>query len=484
MTRPTMLLLQSLTSSGIRMFALLLTMTTAALAGVTVYFPVSGSTVTSPVHIRAAATSTYPITYTRIYVDNVSVWGSAVSRFNTYLNMKAGNHYVVVQAWDSSGAVFKTPLNLVVHLLDGRHQVLSMPFLAGTTHVRGRYGFTQNNFLLEGANRIRNFAAPAIFVYLTPSFREAYPDKQANLWPSVTPASLTQLAQTAPYKRLFNMPFRTFVITAYTFANDGNVAGFATNPSMAVTEEKEFYDLTRYLYATYAGTGKTFILKHWEGDWVGLQGYDTSKNISPTMVNAMITWLTARQNAVANARRDVGDPLGIGVFHAVEVNRVMDYVLYGMVRVINAVVPVVKPDMVTYSSYDSSIAGTSSTTTAAVMNQALSAIKNLTPDPLGLASHRILISEYSLSENVFPTETIWRSQTILQTSKSAGLLGAFLWQIYDNNCKTSSGAYYPADSSWGSPRPTNSQCRGQWLVRPDGSGSSVLTVLSPYWSTQ
>jgi hypothetical protein len=69
-------------------------------------------------------------------------------------------------------------------------------------------------------------------------------------------------------------------------------------------------------------------------------------------------------------------------------------------------------------------------------------------------------------------------------SKSAGLLGAFLWQIYDNNCKTSSGAYYPADSSWGSPRPTNSQCRGQWLVRPDGSGSSVLTVLSPYWSTQ
>src|SRR5438552_5896915 len=96
MTRPTMLLLQSLTSSGIRMFALLLTMTTAALAGVTVYFPVSGSTVTSPVHIRAAAASTYPITYTRIYVDNVSVWGSAVSRFNTYLNMKAGNHYVVV----------------------------------------------------------------------------------------------------------------------------------------------------------------------------------------------------------------------------------------------------------------------------------------------------------------------------------------------------------------------------------------------------
>src|SRR5438445_12216812 len=236
MTRPTMLLLQSLTSSGIRMFALLLTMTTAALAGVTVYFPVSGSTVTSPVHIRAAATSTYPITYTRIYVDNVSVWGSAVSRFNTYLNMKAGNHYVVVQAWDSTGAVFKTPLNLVVHLLDGRHQVLSMPCLAGTTHVMGRYGFTQNNFLLEGANRIRNFAAPAIFVYMYPNFSQAYPDKQANLWPSVPPASLTQLAQTAPYKRLFNMLFRTFVITAFTFSNGSGVTGFGTGPIRTVID--------------------------------------------------------------------------------------------------------------------------------------------------------------------------------------------------------------------------------------------------------
>src|SRR5262249_45817032 len=120
----------------------------------------------------------------------------------------------------------------------------------------------------------------------------------------------------------------------------------------------------------------------------------------------------------------------------------------------------------------------------AVMNQALNAIKSLTPDPLGLGSHRILISEFSLSENVFPAETIWRSQTILQTSKSAGLLGAFLWQIYDNNCKTSSGAYYPAHFSCGGLRVTNSQCRGQWPARPGGRGGSVLAVLSPYWSTQ
>src|SRR5438552_12367248 len=127
-----------------------------------------------------------------------------------------------------------------------------------------------------------------------PNFSQAYPAKQANLWPSVPPASLTQLAQTPPYKRLFNMPFRTFVITAFTFANGSGVTGFATDPSRAVTEEKEFYDLTRYLYATYAGTGKTFILKHREGAWPGLQAYDASKNIPPTTANALTTSPTAR----------------------------------------------------------------------------------------------------------------------------------------------------------------------------------------------
>src|ERR1700757_2629097 len=143
-------------------------LTSAAFAGVTVYFPASGSTVTPPVHIRAWSGSTHPITYTRIYVDNVSVWGGTVSSVNTFLNMSAGSHYVVVQSWDSTGLVQKASLNLTVKLSDGRQQVLSMPFLAGVTHVAGTYGFTQSNYLLEGASRIRDFAAPAIFVYMLP----------------------------------------------------------------------------------------------------------------------------------------------------------------------------------------------------------------------------------------------------------------------------------------------------------------------------
>jgi hypothetical protein len=59
---------------------------------------------------------------------------------------------------------------------------------------------------------------------------------------------------------------------------------------------------------------------------------------------------------------------------------------------------------------------------------------------------------------------------------------AFLWQVFDNECKDSTGAYFPVASSPGSAsRPTNSQCHGLWTVRPDGSTSLDLAVLSSYW---
>jgi len=91
-----------------------LTLATASFAGVTVSSPAAGSTAGSPVHFVASATSTHPITAMRIYVDNLSVYLVSASSLNTSVTMAAGTHSVVVQAWDSTGAVFKTPLSLIV----------------------------------------------------------------------------------------------------------------------------------------------------------------------------------------------------------------------------------------------------------------------------------------------------------------------------------------------------------------------------------
>jgi hypothetical protein len=455
-------------------------------AGVTIMYPGPNTSRQSPVQIIAAAKSSKPITSMRIDVDGVSRFGQAVSSINTFLKISPGAHYLLVQSWDSAGLTATSSLDLTVQatpvLMTGRDQYLALPYQAGTTHIDGRYAFGNSNFLLEGANQILGLGGKSIFLYLYPKFRSSYPDKSSKLWPATDPLSVKALAQTEPYKRVFNMPFKLYALTTFTFSNRDNVYKFLTDSNAAVTEEREFYDLALYLLTAYAGTGKTFVLKHWEGDWVGLQDYDTRKNISPDMVRAMIIWLSARQRGVERARAAAGNPLGVAVFNAVEVNRVLDYSRLRLTRVINGVVPEVKPDIITYSSYDSTTQGTDANSMASYVVEALNTIKSLAPDPLNLGSRRILVSEYGVFENWRPTETAWRSQAILQRAKAAGLSSAFLWQVFDNECKDSTGAYFPVASSVGSAsRPRNSQCHGLWIVRPDGSTSLDLAVLSSYW---
>lgn len=86
----------------------------AASAQVTVTSPVANSTVGSPIKVAATAKSSSPITTMRVYLDNVRVASSIGAQLNTSIAAAAGAHLLVVQAWDSTGAVFKTGLNITV----------------------------------------------------------------------------------------------------------------------------------------------------------------------------------------------------------------------------------------------------------------------------------------------------------------------------------------------------------------------------------
>jgi len=83
-------------------------------SGVSVATPLSGATVTSPVRVAATACSANPITTIRIYLDNASVYTLKAASLDTPVTMSKGSHRVVVQAWDSTGAVFKTTVLLTV----------------------------------------------------------------------------------------------------------------------------------------------------------------------------------------------------------------------------------------------------------------------------------------------------------------------------------------------------------------------------------
>jgi hypothetical protein len=354
-------------------------------------------------------------------------------------------------------------------------------FMAGVAHVAGNYGFTQDNFLMEGGQKISSLGSKSIFVYLTPWFRSQYPDQSAHQWPSLNPPDLAHLAQTVPYDNVFKMNFQTIVLTTYTFANADGVIGMAGSPDRLHAEEAEFYQLTQYLYSHFSGSGKTFVLKNWEGDWIGLGQGNVTGNIPDSTVKDMIAWITARQNGVTRARNEANDT-SMQVLNAVEVNRVLDYAEQGLTRVVNAVVPKVGADMVTYSSYDSTAVGNDAQTVGQNLTLALNTINQLAPDPLGLGMKRILVSEYGLYENELTGDATWRSEAILNTANKAGIAGAFLWNLYDNECVEPNGQPAPVDVSPGNPaRPGDSNCRGLWVVRPDGSDSSVLSVLQRYW---
>src|SRR5436189_22694 len=94
--------------------AMFFLMTASAFAGVTVSSPAPGATAGSPVQFAATASGTYPISAIRIYVDGNSTYTVNASSLNTSLGIAAGGHSIVVQAWDTTGAVYKQPLTVIV----------------------------------------------------------------------------------------------------------------------------------------------------------------------------------------------------------------------------------------------------------------------------------------------------------------------------------------------------------------------------------
>ena len=55
-----------------------------------------------------------PITAMKVYVDGVSRYAINAASVNAYISMSKGAHSVTVQAWDSSGAVFKKTVTITV----------------------------------------------------------------------------------------------------------------------------------------------------------------------------------------------------------------------------------------------------------------------------------------------------------------------------------------------------------------------------------
>jgi hypothetical protein len=75
---------------------------------VTICSPVANSSAGSPVTVSALTTSSSAVTLMQIYLDGHKAYETHASSLNTSLDIGAGTHRLTVQAYNATGAIFKS----------------------------------------------------------------------------------------------------------------------------------------------------------------------------------------------------------------------------------------------------------------------------------------------------------------------------------------------------------------------------------------
>jgi len=100
---------------------------------VTVCNPIQNALVQSPVNVVAGTTDSNAVTAVQIYLDNKLYTSVKANSINAFVNLPVGNHLITVQAWDSTGATFKTNVPVAMQppcALNPANQTLTICSLA------------------------------------------------------------------------------------------------------------------------------------------------------------------------------------------------------------------------------------------------------------------------------------------------------------------------------------------------------------------
>lgn len=323
----------------------------------------------------------------------------------------------------------------------------------GITHVAGSYVTgSESSFVLAGAQRIAELGVGTIKVYMTPEYRTKYPEA----WDEGI-SDLRSLAQSRQFRALFAMPFHTYVITTYGFSMGvDHPWRYENNPARLAAEAAELEALTSYLLTTYAGSGKTFILQNWEGDWAMLGGYDPALTIPSDRAERMAEWLRARQQGVERARNAIGED-GVRVRHAVEVNRLLDARDGRENRVVNSVLPNVNVDAVSYSAWEALELDPSQPVSELAeglhqrITDAVTYLRGKLRTDVPVYLGEVGFAESRLAERGV-TDVAPLIESVVSAADDLGLSHVVYWQVFDNECSAGGTA-----------------CPGFWVVKPDGS---------------
>ena len=324
--------------------------------------------------------------------------------------------------------------------------------IIGVTHVDGKYCLTEEDFLNEGANQVLALGSRVIKVWFHNPQR-SYPFN--SQWPDMD--SLVEIAQSPYFLRLFSRPFTTYVMMCFSTGRGAAYWRKGITEEQKRDEQRQFYELAKHLLTQYEGTGKSFILQHWEGDWLIRGSYDRNVDPAPEAIAGMIEWLNARQAGVNQAREELGSHR-VRVYHAAEVNRVVKSMKEGKPNLVNKVLPYTPLDLVSYSAWDST---TEQSENPGLFREALDFIAKNMPDSPAFGNRNVYVGEFGAPENRFPAGRIQKMiPNVVETGLDWGCPYIIYWQLY---CNELEGAKHQP------PVRSNNAVRGFWLIRPDGS---------------
>eukprot|EP00039_Didymoeca_costata_P008438 m.112073 g.112073 ORF g.112073 m.112073 type:complete len:501 (-) comp14080_c1_seq4:203-1705(-) len=332
--------------------------------------------------------------------------------------------------------------------------------------------------LLDGAQSLAKSGSKTIKVAVF-SPKGNYP-YNSPLWPQDGFQTLLDMTKHPYYQALWAMPeFDHYVLIAYstvggTSGGDISYYRFGINATQEAEETKQFYESAKYLLDNYGHMGKTFVFENWEGDWASRGHFDPKTPATPLALYSMRKWLAARQAGVTMARSQYKEEHGIvessqtmkpNVFFSAELNLVQQSRLHGDPNMINQVIPFVKLDMVSYSSYDTQ---QNPENFLAALNFIQSSHNRTEASPPGPAA--IFVAEYGMGENQAPNSTIvFTVENVINEALSWGARYTLYWEIYDNECTGGPGCQAGRCHNASEPVTDPHNLHGFWLFRPDGS---------------
>lgn len=335
----------------------------------------------------------------------------------------------------------------------------SRPFslVVGTQSIGVRYQFSKESALVETARGIAALGSDTLKIAVTPKYPVDY---RMSADPRIH--SVLELVQGQPdFLKVMDMPFRNIMLWVYPFSDSRSA--FRTG-RISETEAKavyhEIYEFTAFLLKRYSGTGKSFFIGNWEGDWhLLLEHYDYDMDPTAEAVQGAISWFKLREKAVEDARRDTPHE-GVGVYFYVELNFVRKAMDHDKPAIVNRVLPFIKTDYVSWSSYDvtSPAAKRGEKKGRERVFQALDYIEAHLP-PSDIPGKRVFIGEYGFPLAEVKDAKLQReySAEIMKWGLQWGCPFVLYWELYDNEIDPATGAH-----------------RGYWLIDDQG-------VKQPVW---